>query len=140
MTNHQGYTHEPSYICPLDARKRLRMEYATSLAMALRDADPDDAATICAAFLEEQKTNGPVMGDPFGTTTSDALFWADCAPPHELVAYGMAALDRLQDQPLGIKSRKKLFACLWKTFLPSDRQAFLMRVDPQGQFIDRGAA
>lgn len=72
--------------------------------------------------------------------TGDALFWADCAPAHELVAYGAAALDRLRGLPLALDTRKRLFAQLWEAFNPKDRQAFLMRVDPQGRFLRKGAA
>lgn len=97
-----------------------------------------DAAQICMAFLESMETGGPTLGDPFGMVTGDAMFWADCAPAHELVAYGTAALNRLRGTALGIGTRKRLFAALWRSFKDEDRKAFLSRVDAEGRFIGRG--
>lgn len=118
---------------------RLRMEYATSLVLALSDADQQDASALCFAFLESLETGGPPLGDPFGTAVSDARFWADCAPLHERVAYGTAALEALRAAALGINTRKRLFAGLWETFSNEDRIAFLSRVDSQGRFTGRAA-
>jgi len=118
---------------------RLRMEYATSLALALSDANEKDASAICIAYLESLATDGPTFGDPFGTAVADARFWADCAPLHERVAYGLASLDSLRAAALGINTRKRLFAGLWETFSNEDRIAFLSRVDSQGRFTGRAA-
>lgn len=117
-----------------------RAEWASAAAFALDHCTPNDAAQLCAGILDALQTDGPVLGDPFGMVASDAQFWADCAPPHELAAYGCAALDRLRGLALGVITRKRLFAQLWQTFPPKERQAFLSRVDPQGQFLRRGTA
>lgn len=119
---------------------RLRAEWASAAAYALEHCDPHDAAQLCANILEAMQTEGPVLGDPFGMVASDAAFWADCAPAHELAAYGCAALDRLRGLALGLNTRKRLFAKLWETFDKCDRQAFLSRVDAEGKFLHRGAA
>lgn len=120
-----------------NAYYRLRKEWATAALFALDHCARDDAIHICETILAENITDGPVLGDPFGTLTGDALFWADCAPVPELVAYGTAALGRLRQRPLGIVTRKKLLADLWQAFGSEDRQAFLARVDPQGRFLRR---
>lgn len=117
-----------------------RPEWADQAIIALVKCHPDDAAQLCAAMLAELETGGPVMGDLLGTVTGDALLWADCAPAHELVAYGTAALDRLRGQGLGVGVRKKLFAHIWETFDPPDRLAFLARVDRSGRFHGKKAA
>ena len=119
---------------------RIRKGWANSAWYALDQCDRQDAAHICATYLIELETGGPVMSDLLGIVTGDALFWADCAPAHELVAYGTAALDRLCGLALGLDTRKRLFARLWETFDPKDRQAFLTRVDAEGRFLRRGAA
>lgn len=119
---------------------RIRKDWANAAWFALDHCDPQDAAHICATVLAELETGGPCLGDLLGTLTEDALFWADCAPVHELVAYGASALDRLRGAALGLNTRKRLFARLWETFDPKDRQAFLARVDTEGRFIRKGAA
>lgn len=112
---------------------------ADALCRALADCHPKDAAAICAAYLDDQRTGGPVMGDPFGMVSGDAALWADSAPVHELAAYGTAALDRLRTANLGLNARKRLFAALWQSFPDQDRKAFLARVDAEGRFVHRGA-
>ncbi|WP_051294576.1 hypothetical protein [Gemmobacter nectariphilus] len=109
-----------------------------ALCEALAECCIKDAAAICAAYLDDHRTGGPVMGDPFGMVSGDAALWADSAPAHELVAYGTAALDRLRTANLGLNARKRLFAALWRSFPDQDRKAFLARVDAEGRFIHRG--
>lgn len=115
-----------------------RAIWADALCVALVKCDPTDAAQACAAFLAEAETGGPNMGDLLGMVISDARLWADCAPPHEVAAYGTAALESLRPFALGISTRKRLFAALWQSFDPCDRQAFLSRVDAEGKFLRRG--
>ena len=115
-------------------------QWADAAWFSLDHCLPQDVAHICATCLAELETGGPIMGDLLGTAIEDARFWADCAPAHELVAYGTAALDRLRGLALGLDTRKRLFARLWETFDPKDRQAFLTRVDAEGRFLRRGAA
>lgn len=122
--NHTFKTHE----------MRMRAEWANALAYALGECHPEDAAAICAAYLETVETGGPLIGDPFGITVSDASLWATAAPPHELVAYTLAGLDVLRSRALGIGSRKRLIVALWGSLPLADRQSFLSRVDADGQF------
>jgi hypothetical protein len=119
-----------------DPVARLRHERRVSAVLALYCLDPMDAATICTEVLESMETDGP-RHDPFGHVRSDARFWADCAPPHEVAAYTVAGLERLQNSPLGRRTRKRVFFALWQTFKISDRFAFLTKVDLQGNI--RGA-
>ena len=112
---------------------RLRAEWANSLCYALGECHPDDAAAICAAYLETVETGGPLIGDTFGITVSDARLWATAAPPHELVAYTLAGLDVLRSRALGVKSRKLLFWAIWQSLSSTDRMAFLARVNTNGE-------
>ena len=122
------------------AEYRVRLEWAHAAWGALDLCAPQDRAVILADHLARLETGGPYFGDLLGTVTADATFWADCAPAHELVAYGTAALDRLRGLPLGLDTRKRLFARLWETFDLRDRQRFLPRVDAEGRFRRGGVA
>ncbi|MCC6001903.1 MAG: hypothetical protein JJU19_13735 [Pararhodobacter sp.] len=96
--------------------------------LALEACDPQEAVPICAAYLETAETGGPWM-QPFGELQAgDARLWAAAAPPHELVAYTLAGLDRLPKAHLSLPARKRLFKHLWKGFAPTDRAAFLAHV------------
>ncbi len=119
-------------------KDRLRRAWAESLCYAIGECDLTDALAICTAFLEEHSTNGPELTPLLDMTVADARWWADIAPPHELVAYGMAALDRLRVTPLGLNTRKKLFVALWESFPEEDRLRFAQRIDPEGMVIRRG--
>ena len=115
-----------------DHATRLRMEWANSLAYALGECHPDDAAAICAAFLETVETGGPMLGDPFGITASDARLWAAAAPPHELVAFTLAGLERLPKAHLSSPARKTCFKAIWRSFSDIERAAFIAAVTKKG--------
>lgn len=110
-----------------DPAMRHRAEMAGWLCVALEKNRPEDAAPICAAYLETVETGGP-RHDPFGLLYSDARLWAQAAPPHELVAYTLAGLERLPKSPLSVPARKNLFKHLWRSFTDTDRAAFLRHV------------
>ena len=112
---------------------RIRLSWAEGALFALERCRPEHADAICAAWLEESKTSGP-QSDVFGTVFADAKFWAEAAPPHELVAYTIAGLHRLPAAHTGIVARKKVFTALWERFQIKDRMSFLKRVDPEGNF------
>ncbi len=95
------------------------------MCFTLGQCHAEDATAICAAYLDSVKTSGPVLGDPFGMMAGDARFWADCAPIHELAAYGAAALEKLRGLALAKNARKRLFWDLWASFGPDDRRSFL---------------
>lgn len=111
-----------------DPTLRLRMEWANSLAFALGECHPDEAAPICAAYLETVETGGPTLGDPFGMVAGDARLWAAAAPPHELTAYTLAGLERLPNAHLSNPARKRCFKALWRSFTDADRAAFIKAV------------
>lgn len=106
---------------------RERAAAATALCEAIRDCHPQDAAQLCAAFLTGMQTNGPQY-DVFGRLREDARWWADIAPPHELAAYSVSALDRLRRLALALETRKRLLWHLWSSLSSADRKAFLIRV------------
>lgn len=122
-----------------DRALRLRAENCAWLCCALESCDPHDAAAICAAYLESTETGGP-LHDPLDFCFRGAAIWAEIAPAHELAAYTLAGLKRLARVPVGIPTRKKVFAELWAAFPEKDRRAFLARVDADGQFHGRSAA
>lgn len=107
---------------------RLRADMVAWLVYALEKNHPEDAAPICAAYLETTETGGPMMGDPFGIVAGDARLWALAAPPHELVAYTLAGLERLPRSHLSSPARKAAFKALWRSFTDTDRAAFIAQV------------
>lgn len=110
---------------------RLRAERATALALALREAHPDDAGAICFGFLSSMETGGPEIGS-LGITVSDARMWAEIAPPHELLAYTTAGIAELRCKPLPLTARKRLFATIWAGFPTEARRAFLRKIAAAG--------
>ena len=78
----------------------VHLQWAEAACLALAECRKQDRAAICAAVLDTMQTAGP-RHDAFGLLYEDARWWADMAPPHELVAYGTAALDRLRGLALG---------------------------------------
>ena len=107
----------------------LRHEKRVTAIMALEALDPQEAATICAAVLEEISAGSPTL-DTWSDIRSDAEFWADCANPAELEVYFASALKRLRNQSLGLHARKRLFMAIWTSLSDADRKAFLARVAP----------
>lgn len=115
-----------------------RSSAATALAEALAAADPHDAATLCAAFLEGVVTEGPCP-DPFGDMARDAALWAASATVPEVATYTIAGLRTLAAEALPIGLRKRVLVALWDGLRPRERAAFLERLDPAGNFT-RAAA
>jgi len=102
-------------------------QWAEAACLALAECRDQDRAAICAAVLDSMQTSGP-RHDVFGLLYEDAQWWADLAPPHELVAYTTAGLARLPKRNLSLPARKRVFAALWKSFPDADRAAFLAHV------------
>lgn len=107
------------------AEALLRAEHATTLALAIANCHPDDAARIMTAALEKIEQGMPPGDDGFllSHVAEDARFWADVAAPHEVVAYGTAALDALHRVELGLHTRKRLFWRLWRSLKDEERRA-----------------
>lgn len=114
-----------------DPAMRDRADMATWLVYALEKINPEDAAPICAAYLETVETGVPRY-DPFGFVYADARLWALAAPPHELVAYTLAGLERLPKANLSTPARKTAFKALWRSFTDTDRAAFVALVRGSG--------
>lgn len=107
----------------------MRSEWARAVWFALDHCHPEDAAQVCAGYLDNLTTEGPILGNPFGMVTGEARMWADCAPVHEIAAYVTAGLDRLRGLALAKTARKRLFWAIWQSFDREDRQAFLARAN-----------
>ncbi|OWJ76977.1 hypothetical protein CDV49_12530 [Haematobacter genomosp. 1] len=110
----------------------IRERQATALAFAIRDTHPDDARQLLTAALIDLSAGMPRV--PFEDVREDARWWSGMATPAELLAYLSAALRELGGKALHRNHRKQLFAALWESFEEEDRQAFIARVDPTGQF------
>lgn len=95
--------------------------------MALTDLDPQDAAQICVAVLDEAAAGMPRF-DPWGDIRAEAAFWADIAHPAELEIYAAVAMQRLSQRALGKQMRKRLFKDLWCGFTETERAAFVRHV------------
>ena len=128
----------PTFQTSLSLKDCIRKEWETAAWFALDHCDPQDAATICAAVLEEISAGDPPY-DPFGDLRASAAWWVDFANIAEVEVYFEAALRRLGTQALGIRARKRLFVMLWQSFSVADRQAFLARVDANGRFHKEAA-
>ncbi|MEI4232216.1 hypothetical protein [Roseovarius sp. D22-M7] len=91
---------------------------------ALQSLDEQDAAVICATFLDEIGAAAPRL-DYWGDVREGAGYWAYCANSAELEAYFTSALKRLRNQALGIKARKRMIAALFLSLTDNDKRAFL---------------
>lgn len=107
-----------------DPHARYRHEKRHSAIIALTDLDPQDAASICVAVLDEVAAGSPGL-DPWGDLRADAEFWADCANPAELETYFAAALKRLLDQTLGVRARKRMLAALFLSLAKFEQDKFI---------------
>ena len=78
---------------------------------------------ICAAVIDAAVFGMPDH-DPFGSVRRDATFWADVATPHELEAYGLAALSAIPDRIAGKRAARRVFAALWHRLPETEKRAF----------------
>ena len=123
----------------LTGEARHRHEKRQAAAWLLMNLDPQDAAVICATVLDEIGAGAPRL-DYCGDIRAEAEEWALFANAAELESYFASAVQRLENQALGIKARKRMFAALWISFSDEDRRAFFARVDAAGTFHAKGAA
>lgn len=105
-----------------------RREWLEAAWFALDHCDPEDRFELLTAWMAQYETGGPTLGDPFGMVAGDARLWAAAAPPHELVAYTLAGLERLPDRHLSLTARKQVFKALWTSFADKDRASFIAHV------------
>lgn len=110
-----------------DAKDQYRYLKCETAIMALTNLEPQDAAQICAAVLDEAAAGMPGF-DPWGDIRADAAFWADIAQPAELEIYFSVALRKLGQRALGRDMRKRLFKDLWRSFSQTERASFLRHV------------
>jgi hypothetical protein len=74
------------------------------------------------------QAGAPPQGGLLGMTASDAEWWAETAPDHELQAYAYAALKHLGKRTLGPSARQRFIAQLWQGLSVADKRAFVARV------------
>ena len=106
---------------------RFRAEWANSLALCIAECHPQDAAQVMTAALEDMQIGGP-QGPSFGAVRSDAEWWAETAPQHELQEYAYAIMTVLAGRALGRTSRLRFIVALWNGLDPEDKRAFLHKV------------
>lgn len=123
----------------LTGEARHRHEKREAAVMALMDLAPQEAAAIACTVLDEVAAGDPPY-DALGDIRAAAEWWAGFANPAELQCYFASAVKRLENQALGIKARKRMFAALWISFSDADRKAFLARVDADGTFHGKDTA
>lgn len=110
---------------------RQRADRANALCRAIGQCHKEEAAQICAAFLDSLRTSGPAH--PFlNEVREEAAWWADCAAVPELEAVTLAGLRRLGEMALGVNCRKRIFVALWDSFTDLDRLSFARRVGMTG--------
>lgn len=116
-------------------RNRLRAGRAETLtlAFALDDAHPHDAAALATSFLETAEAPLPWF-DPFSEAEADARLFATAAPVHQLAAVVAAGLHRLSHSALPRGVAKRALIAIWAKLSDRDRRAFLARIDPDGRF------
>lgn len=118
---------------------RYRHQKRKAAILAMMAISPQDAAAIACTVLEEVAAGDPPY-DALGDIRAGAEWWADSANPAELQCYFASILKQLENQALGIRARKRIFAGLWVTFTDEHRRAFLARVDADGVFHGKGGA
>lgn len=101
-----------------------RLLWADALKFALEHCEWQQAATICATYLDEIGAGFPRL-DWWGDIRAEADEWAFRANSGELEVYFIRALNRLENQALGIKARKRLLAALFQSMSAADQTAFL---------------
>ena len=128
---HEGFEELIKGPVPVPASAQAAAQYyhmkCEAAVMALNDLDPQDAAQICVAALDEAAAGMPCF-DPWGDIRADAAFWADVAHPAELEIYAAVAMKKLGQRSLGKQMRKRLFKGLWRSFTEAERAAFLGHV------------
>lgn len=106
---------------------RLRSEWATALSYALGECHPEDAESLCFAFLADRELGSP--GVPlYDVRLDDARWWAAMASTPEVSAYGQACLERMAELALPRSIRKRALLTAWQPLNGSDKRAFLDHV------------
>jgi len=122
---------------------RARMVHVGLAQMIERAVLIDRQATleVLSFAVDDLGAGAPAAVTPFtDNLRADAAFWADCATPHEIEAYVGAGLAAIPRKTFASALVKKMLVNLWLRLDPAERQAFLHRVDPKGQFRAKGAA
>lgn len=110
-------------------------EHAARIALqALVNAqgiDASGAMIAAAAYVEQYGAGFPDVPLVSEQVRRDASLWADCAAPHELEAYTVAAVGALADSPLLDKQLRKLAALAYGRMSPETKQKFKDWIDQQ---------
>lgn len=89
-----------------------------------RAIDAGGAMIAAAAYVEEYGAGFPDVPLISEQVRRDASMWADCAAPHELEAYTVAAVGALADSPLLDRQLRKLAALAFGRMTPETKQKF----------------
>ena len=108
----------------LTGAARWRHDKRQAAIWALQSLDEQDAAVICATFLDETGAGFPRL-DWWGDAREEAAEWSYRANSGELEVYFTSALKRLENQALGLRARKRMIAALFHSLNATDQAAFL---------------
>ena len=108
----------------------MNLEDCVNVAARTPGMVPALGEALCAAL--DTVCQGAPRYEPFADMRREARDWADMAPPLELEAYAIAALDRINRASFAERARKRLLWALWQSMTPQAQQSFLSRVDSKG--------
>lgn len=113
---------------PAPDHAQLRQDVATEQGIAYLNAcatvSPEGAAWAAYDWLQIHEAGLPYVPLVEGSARDDARFWAETATPHELEAYALAALHRLDGKPFASRQIKRMVASLWRRMSPAEQSAF----------------
>ncbi len=91
----------------------------------LAKVDRDAALWAAAAWLEANGAGTPYLDMVAGGCRDSARFWAEVAHPHEVEAYVVAGIDRVNGTAWGSRQIKRLAGIIWKRMAPAERRAYV---------------
>lgn len=95
-----------------------------ALIMASR-IDAKGAVIGAAAFIDDQSAGYPDVPLFAEKVRTEAAYWSECAAPHELEAYIVAAIAALSDSPVLDKQLRKLAAVSYGRMSAETKAKFL---------------
>jgi len=93
--------------------------------------DGRGAMIAAASYIEEYGAGYPDVPLFTEQVRKDAALWADCAAPHELEAYAVAAIMALTESPLLDAQLKKMGALAFNRMKPETKQKFKDWIEQQ---------
>ena len=86
-------------------------------------ADRNAAIEAASAWLEENSAGLPEYN--IGAERAAALLWAECASPHEIEAYVVAGVARVENVIWATRQVKRLAGFVWRRMSSHERLDYL---------------